>query len=248
MGYIKMSAALCACLIALIVAENKICKKSSNFDRHQGIQLQGHVINTVTTSDLGDCVIECSKTHGCLSMNVHNAGNAMHCELNKSNRYGRQANLIKTSFDWEYLEMVFKPDWSNACFQKDGWYRSKSAAYKFVNEPVNALEARKRCQKMMAGADLVSFVDSEEEGIFNQYLQGVRQGGFVWIGLNDLSKEGTFVWFDGTKSNYRNWHDSEPNNDGGNEHCAFKYQAGRMRWLDTGCSRQVPFACKVLCT
>ncbi|KXJ22214.1 hypothetical protein AC249_AIPGENE22209 [Exaiptasia diaphana] len=59
----------------------------------------------MTASDLVNCVTECGKTKGCLSINSHNAGNVIHCELNKSNRYGRQANLVKTSFGHEYLEM-----------------------------------------------------------------------------------------------------------------------------------------------
>ncbi|XP_020915383.1 C-type lectin mannose-binding isoform [Exaiptasia diaphana] len=247
MGFIKLSAALCACLIALIAVENKACKKSIDFHRHPGIKLQGHVIKKMTASDLVNCVTECGKTKGCLSINSHNAGNVIHCELNKSNRYGRQANLVKTSFGHEYLEMIFNPDWSDACFQKDGWYRSQSAAYKFVNEIVDALEARQRCQKMSADADLVSFIDKEEEHIFDQYLKGVRQGYYFWIGFNDRAKEGTFVWFDGTKSNYTNWKKGEPNNNNGSEHCTMKSQ-GSKKWIDQKCYMRYPFACKVLCS
>ncbi|KXJ18097.1 hypothetical protein AC249_AIPGENE8556 [Exaiptasia diaphana] len=125
----------------------------------------------MTTSDLGDCVIGCIKTPGCLSINSHNAGNVIHCELNKSNRYGSQANLIKTNFDRAYLELVFN-HWPEACLQKDGWYRSKSAAYKFVNETADALEARQRCNNMSAGADLLSVADKEEEQLLEKYLQG----------------------------------------------------------------------------
>ncbi|KXJ18087.1 Aggrecan core protein [Exaiptasia diaphana] len=199
------------------------------------------------TSHLENCVIECSKTQGCLSINSYNAANAIYCELNKSNRYGSQANLIKTSFGWDYLEMVFNPDLPDACLQKDGWYRSKTAAYKFINKPTDALEARQRCQNMSAAADLVSFVDKEEEEIFEQYLEGVGFKEWFWIGLNDLAEEGTFVWFDGTKSKYTNWGREEPNNGlGGNEHCTIKLQ--RNGWNDIKCSSRYPFACKTLCT
>lgn len=108
MGYLKLTATSCACLIALIVVENKACTKSSYFDRHPGIHLQGQVIRTVTTcpSGIWNCIIECGKTPGCLSINSHNTGNVTHCDLNKSNRYGKQANVIKTTLDREYLEIV----------------------------------------------------------------------------------------------------------------------------------------------
>ncbi|KXJ18096.1 C-type lectin BML-2 [Exaiptasia diaphana] len=204
----------------------------------------------MTTSDLGDCVIGCIKTPGCLSINSHNADNVIHCELNKSNRYGSQANLIKTSFDRAYLELISN-HWPDACFQKDGWYRGKSAAYKFVQESAVALEARQRCNNMSAGADLVSFADKEEEQIFDQYIREFGKWGRIFIGLNDIAKEGTFIWFDGTKSEHRNWKDGEPNNDKNMEDCAAKFQkegtpyAGQ--WNDIPCDHKSFFACKTLC-
>ena len=42
----------------------------------------------------------------------------------------------------------------------------------------------------------------------------------AWIGGNDLVKEGTWVWTDGSPWNYQNWAENEPNNKdttGGNE-------------------------------
>ncbi|KXJ22252.1 C-type lectin [Exaiptasia diaphana] len=126
---------------------------------------------------------------------------------------------------------------------------------------------------MSADADLVSFIDKEEEHIFDQYLKdplrghmqlafsstknkekqffalflGVRQGYYFWIGFNDRAKEGTFVWFDGTKSNYTNWKKGEPNNNNGSEHCTMKSQ-GSKKWIDQKCYMRYPFACKVLCS
>jgi len=36
----------------------------------------------------------------------------------------------------------------------------------------------------------------------------------LWIGLNDVAVEGTFVWADGDLSAYRHWDSAEPNNHG----------------------------------
>ncbi|XP_020893695.1 C-type lectin lectoxin-Thr1 [Exaiptasia diaphana] len=246
MRFIKLYATVRACLIALAVVENKAQTKSSYYARHPGVQLQGHVIKNIATSNILNCMFECSKTQGCLSINSHNTGNAIHCELNKSNRYGRQANLFKTSSDHEYLETVFNIDWSDACFQKDGWHRMKSAAYKFVKEPADFREARQRCQKMSAGADLVFFVDKEEEETFDQYLQGIGNISQFWIGLSDLAEEGTFVWSDGTNSSYTNWSNGEPNDHDDNEDCTLK--TPESSWHDDKCEMKRPFACKVLCT
>jgi len=39
----------------------------------------------------------------------------------------------------------------------------------------------------------------------------------LWIGLNDVALEGTFVWADGTPVGYTNWNAGEPNNSTGND-------------------------------
>ena len=36
----------------------------------------------------------------------------------------------------------------------------------------------------------------------------------AWIGGNDLVKEGTWVWTDGSPWNYKKWAENEPNNNG----------------------------------
>jgi hypothetical protein len=63
----------------------------------------------------------------------------------------------------------------------------------------------------------------------------------LWIGINDATTEGTFVWSSGEASSYTNWHGSEPNNFGGNEHYAtigwhfarFGGATARNTWNDT---------------
>lgn len=53
----------------------------------------------------------------------------------------------------------------------------------------------------------------------------------AWIGLNDLSTEGTFLWPDGTTPGYTNWEAGEPNNTSGIEDGVEMYVTGR--WNDT---------------
>ena len=55
-----------------------------------------------------------------------------------------------------------------------------------------------------------------------------------WIGLNDISSEGTFVWSDGSDALYRNWKVGEPNNHG-SEDCVY-YRENR-NWNDLSCTR-----------
>jgi len=63
-----------------------------------------------------------------------------------------------------------------------------------------------------------------------------------WIGLNDLAKEGTYTWIDGTPFSYAPWGDRQPNNGGlaGNQDCVLFLepawgQNGRYQWNDGNC-------------
>jgi hypothetical protein len=54
-----------------------------------------------------------------------------------------------------------------------------------------------------------------------------------WMGLNDVSAEGSFVWSNGEAVVYTNWQSGEPNNSG-NEDCTHAYTSGR--WNDIPCT------------
>ncbi|XP_022806257.1 uncharacterized protein LOC111343357 [Stylophora pistillata] len=65
----------------------------------------------------------------------------------------------------------------------------------------------------------------------------------VWIGLNDVTTEGDFLWPDGSHVTYEKWHANEPNN-------AYKYQdcvqmlISDGTWEDTSCGKRLPFLCE----
>ncbi|KAK3737077.1 hypothetical protein QZH41_013881 [Actinostola sp. cb2023] len=107
-------------------------------------------------------------------------------------------------------------------YLSDGWTRYQSSAYKFVNETLTNSKARQRCHNMSAGADLVSISNEGDEQFVANLVKGLPGIFGVWLGLNDHPKEGTFVWFDGTNSNYRNWHKGEPNDSDKYEDCVEK--------------------------
>ena len=65
-----------------------------------------------------------------------------------------------------------------------------------------------------------------------------------WFGLNDISREGTFVWSDGSTSTYTNWKSGEPNNAGGNEDCAQINRYTDGTWNDEPCSSAFYFICE----
>ena len=69
------------------------------------------------------------------------------------------------------------------------------------------------------GGNLVTINDAAENAwVFNMWGDH-----FLWIGLNDVQNEGTFVWVSGETPSYTNWAPGEPNNSNGDEHYVNMY-------------------------
>ncbi|CAG0896495.1 unnamed protein product [Cyprideis torosa] len=75
------------------------------------------------------------------------------------------------------------------------------------------IEARDACRA--EGFELVTIENSDE----NAFVCGLLSD-TAWIGFNDIDIEGTFVWSDGSQSEYTNWGSGEPNNEY-QEDCVF---------------------------
>ena len=70
----------------------------------------------------------------------------------------------------------------------------------------------------------------------------------VWIGFSDGASEGTWVWMDGTPTDYTVWGPGEPNNYDGIEHNAIiKLSGGMLYWEDVSGTQErhsYPSVCK----
>ena len=66
---------------------------------------------------------------------------------------------------------------------------------------------------------------------------------YLWFGLSDIAKEGTFVWASsGKPAVYTNWHSGDPNNAGGNEDCGIINPVNK--WYDARCHYATYFVCE----
>ena len=82
------------------------------------------------------------------------------------------------------------------------------------------------------GGTLVTINNSAENTYLNNALTNSSD---YWIGLNDATVEGTFVWSSGSSSSYRNWVSGEPNNTSPNFSGSADYtawNAGNGMWYD----------------
>ena len=72
-------------------------------------------------------------------------------------------------------------------------------------------DAEAKCQSL--GGHLVTINDAAENTfVFNTFTANVGDRAGIWIGLNDVAVEGTFVWSSGESSTYTNFGPREPNN------------------------------------
>lgn len=78
---------------------------------------------------------------------------------------------------------------------------------------------------------------AEQEWVFNTFGGFGGLNRYLWIGLNDVQREGTFVWSSGEPVNYTNWAPGEPNNALTGEDFVTLYRPGHTyagRWNDWG--------------
>ncbi len=87
------------------------------------------------------------------------------------------------------------------------------------------------------GANLVSIQSATENQCLTSWLAGNGFGSndYVMIGLNDITTEGTFVWYDQNAVTFTNWQNGEPNNQG-NEDCV-QLRPNNGLWNDIPCGQ-----------
>ena len=74
--------------------------------------------------------------------------------------------------------------------------------------------------------------DSDNSDLFD--LTWFNEYGYMWIGLNDIDTEGTYVWTDGSNGDYTNWYSpSQPNNLHNQDCVVVFYNDGK--WQDVHC-------------
>ncbi|XP_022806221.1 lectin BRA-3-like, partial [Stylophora pistillata] len=97
--------------------------------------------------------------------------------------------------------------------------------------------AETKCAKM--GSNLVTVHNQEE----NVYIQHRHNGEKSWIGLNDRSVEGSFVWTKKGTSNFSYWAPNQPNNYT-DQDCVHTLGAKNgYTWNDVSCDNCFKFTC-----
>uniref|UniRef100_A0A8D0DCI0 C-type lectin domain-containing protein n=1 Tax=Sander lucioperca TaxID=283035 RepID=A0A8D0DCI0_SANLU len=127
-----------------------------------------------------------------------------------------------------------------------GWTQFGSRCFAFYIQAKTWIDAETFCQT--AGGNLASIHSAEEHTFLKDYINQVS-GTYknAWIGGTDAVKEGTWMWTDGSKFNYKIWNVGQPDSISGAEICLEMNFLGN-NWNDRPCSTPLSFVCsKNLC-
>ena len=101
-------------------------------------------------------------------------------------------------------------------------------------------EARTYCRN--AGGDLASIINASDQLKIDE-VTNVK--GRYWIGFNDRSQEGSFVWSDGSRPGCKAWSWGEPKDRGGADCTQLFYNDILVEWSAISCSRPSKSICKI---
>ncbi len=120
--------------------------------------------------------------------------------------------------------------------------------YKAVKSTQTWANAEAACKTW--GGNLASVGSALENGAVNKTAVGICGSVSAWIGLNDLTIEGKYVWTDATPFGYKNWAVNQPDNAGNVEDVVEMLATGT--WNDLApantlgcyvCKRPLPVTC-----
>ncbi|XP_022109148.1 macrophage mannose receptor 1-like [Acanthaster planci] len=126
-----------------------------------------------------------------------------------------------------------------------GWDLHGDFCYYFSPQEISTWNrAETLCTAMGTDVHLVSIHSAEEQSFLSVRASFVQES--HWIGLHDTVGESTFVWTDGTATDFLNWGSGEPNNAGSGEDCVHLESAFQKVgiWNDINCDYQYRYICK----
>ncbi|XP_035685561.1 uncharacterized protein LOC118422151 [Branchiostoma floridae] len=120
------------------------------------------------------------------------------------------------------------------------WKQHGSSLFKVVTDKdITYMEARDACAE--EGAILAVVKDQETHDFIATLRNTYANNANVWIGLNDIDNEGSFVWEDGSPlDGFNQWLAGQPNNNKNKQDCV----GMQSLWNDLSCSFGRGYACQ----
>ncbi|KAK0150220.1 Galactose-specific lectin nattectin [Merluccius polli] len=123
------------------------------------------------------------------------------------------------------------------------WFSHDGRCYQYVAIKKSWADAELHCLGL--DANLVSIHNDNENDFIARLIQDFNPGQeYHWIGFSDASKEGHWMWTDGSRRDFAAWHKGEPDNNYRMEHCGLINFILPYEWNDMRCDNVYQFVCK----
>jgi hypothetical protein len=107
-------------------------------------------------------------------------------------------------------------------------------------------EARKVCLEHQPATDLAWFDSLDQLIEVRTAITSMAGEREVWIGIDDMAREGVYTWVSGTEVEFTNWAPNQPNNGAGGRDQDCCRMLGDGTWNDTDCGLAFGAICRVL--
>ncbi|KAM9785504.1 galactose-specific lectin nattectin-like [Neosynchiropus ocellatus] len=122
-----------------------------------------------------------------------------------------------------------------------GWTGFEDHCYMYYASPKEWSDAETTC--LREGGNLVSFSNQEEYDFILKLIRRSSGGNTrIWAGAQDATKNGVWLWSNGSKMTFKKWGPRQPDNARGREHCMELNWNGQPN--DHVCNIKKPFMCK----
>ena len=127
-----------------------------------------------------------------------------------------------------------------------GWTKFDGHCYLIVKESKTWDGALASCREKNSYLIEIT-TDKEMEFVSDSLLSQYLGGWFFWTGASDRESEGTFLFeYSHRRVPQKYWKEKQPDNYGGNEHCAYlgRIKSGELRLTDNPCKREYYYLCE----
>ncbi len=110
--------------------------------------------------------------------------------------------------------------------------------YRVYFEKLPWRSAREACARL--GGRLAMIKDQATQDFIAQMANGVE----LWLGATDEKVEGLWVWLDGSRVEFKNWDEWQPDNHSRREHYLQIWHRGKWNDAHNGAERVVGYVCQ----
>ncbi|XP_062283172.1 galactose-specific lectin nattectin-like [Scomber scombrus] len=110
------------------------------------------------------------------------------------------------------------PPWADCHVCPPGWTQFGNHCYMFNHVEKDWADAEHACTSH--GGNLASLPNTKVYNFIRAIIHAsTGKHTITWVGGYDATKDGVWLWSDGSKFDFKGWHSGEPNNAGGHENC-----------------------------